>query len=410
MKNQSGKITNPTGCFQWQKWQSATIQILIAVNNLSLYNWAMVNTAIIHEWLVTLAGAESVLQSIYKLYPGTIYTLFHDPDQVRGTIYENERIKTSVLQRFPLARKHHRFFLPLFPMAVEQFDLREHKIIISSSYAVAKGALNSSDQLHICYCHSPMRYIWDLTFEYLEAAGLKGGIKSFITRMVLHYIRMWDVISANRVNEFVANSNYIAHRIWKCYNRQAKVIYPPVDVERFYISEKRENYFITVSRLVPYKRLDVIIEAFNRLKLPLLIIGEGPSKNMLKSIAGPTIEFLGQQPHHEVEKLLSKARAFVFSAEEDFGIVNVEAQASGLPVIAFGRGGALETVIEGKTGMFFHKQNPVDLVDTINKFLKMEDSFDPCVIRKNAERFPRSRFEQEFKAFVDDAWERFPYK
>ncbi len=370
----------------------------------------MVKSAIIHEWLVTLAGAESVLQSIYKLYPGTIHTLFHDPDQIRGTIYESETIKTSLLQRFPLARKHHRFFLPLFPMAVEQFDLREYKIIISSSYAVAKGVLNASDQLHICYCHSPMRYVWDLTFEYLEAAGLRGGIKSFITRMILHYIRIWDVISANRVNEFVANSNYIAHRIWKCYNRQAKVIYPPVDVERFFISEKRDNYFITVSRLVSYKRLDVIIQAFNELKLPLVIIGEGPSKGMLKSIAGPTITFLGQQPPQKVEELLSKARAFVFSAEEDFGIVNVEAQASGLPVIAFGRGGALETVIEGKTGMFFYKQDPACLVETIRKFLAVEDSFDPYTIRKNAERFPRSRFEQEFKTFVDEAWEKFPYK
>lgn len=370
----------------------------------------MINTAIIHEWLVTLAGAESVLQSIYKLYPGTIYTLFHDPEQIKGSIYENEQIRTSLLQRLPLARNHHRFFLPLFPMAVEQFDLREHKIIISSSYAVAKGALNSSDQLHICYCHSPMRYIWDLTFEYLEAAGLQSGLKSFATRMVLHYIRMWDVISANRVNEFVANSNYIAHRIWKCYNRQAAVIYPPVDVDRFYISDKRDNYFITVSRLVPYKRLDVMIKAFNHLKLPLVIIGEGPSRKELQKIAGPTITFMGQQTPQQVEELLSKARAFVFCAEEDFGIVNVEAQASGLPVIAFGRGGALETVIDGETGIFFYRQHPSDLIAALQKFQANEDKFDPHIIRKNAERFPRSRFEQEFKAFVEKAWENFPYK
>jgi glycosyltransferase involved in cell wall biosynthesis len=370
----------------------------------------MNNTAIIHEWLVTLAGAESVLQSIYKLYPGTIYTLFHDPEEMKGAPWGSSEIKTSFLQRMPFGRKHHRIFLPFFPMAIEQFDLRDHKLIISSSYAVAKGVLNSSDQLHICYCHSPMRYIWDLTFEYLEAAGLNGGLRSFIVRMMLHYIRIWDTISANRVNEFVANSNYIAHRIWKCYGRRAKVIYPPVDVERFYYSDKKDNYFITISRLVQYKRIELIIEAFNYLKLPLLIVGDGPDKKNLIKIAGPTIQFLGHQSASEVEKLLSRARAFVFSAEEDFGIVNVEAQAAGLPVIAFGRGGALETIIDGKTGVFFNKQSTQCLVECIENFLKIEHSFDPVEIRKNAAQFPRSRFEREFKAFVDEAWDQFPYK
>ena len=228
----------------------------------------MVNTAIIHEWLVTLAGAESVLQSIYKLYPGTIYTLFHDPENVKGSLFDGLPIKTSMLQNMPFGRKHYRAFLPLFPMAIEQFDLREHKLIISSSYAVAKGVLNSSDQLHICYCHSPMRYIWDLTFEYLEASGYSRGLRSFLVRLIFHYIRMWDTISSNRVNEFVANSKYIANRISKCYNRSARVIYPPVDVENFSISPTKDNYFITVSRLVPYKRIDIIVRAFNELKLP----------------------------------------------------------------------------------------------------------------------------------------------
>jgi glycosyltransferase involved in cell wall biosynthesis len=370
----------------------------------------MMNTAIIHEWLVTLAGAESVLHSIYKLFPGRIYTLFHDPAGVRGAIWNGAPIKTSLLQRFPLGQKHHRIFLPLFPMAIEQFDLREHKLIISSSYAVAKGVLTSSDQLHICYCHSPMRYIWDLTFEYLEASGLRGGLRSFLVRMILHYIRIWDTVSSNRVNEFVANSHYIANRIWKCYNRTAHVIYPPVDVDRFYLGKHRQNYFVTISRLVPYKRIDIIIEAFNHLRLPLVIIGDGPSTKQLKAIAGPTIDLVGHRSEQEVEELLGNARAFVFSAEEDFGIVNVEAQASGLPVIAFGRGGTLETVIEGKTGIFFKRQTTLCLIEAIQEFLTKEDSFDPNVIRKNAEQFPRSRFEKEFKAFVDEAWEKFPYK
>ncbi|MBN1600021.1 MAG: glycosyltransferase [Chitinispirillaceae bacterium] len=370
----------------------------------------MVNTAIIHEWLVTLAGAESVLRSIYDLFPGTIYTLFYDKDEMNDTPWEKQKIVTSFLQKIPFGKKNHRAFLPLYPLAIEQFDLREHKIIISSSYAVAKGVLNASDQLHICYCHSPMRYVWDLTFEYLEAAGLTHGMKSFLVRTIFHKIRIWDAISSNRVNEFVANSHYIAHRIWKCYNRKATVIYPPVDVDRFYIGTGREQYFVTISRLVPYKRIDILIHAFNRLKLPLMIIGDGPSMNDLKKIAGPQILFLGHQHPSKIEEYLSKARAFVFSAEEDFGIVNVEAQAAGLPVIAYGRGGALETVVENETGYFFYRQDPDALIETIQRFLKNEESFDPEKIRTNALRFPRARFEKEFKQFVDEAWKRFPYK
>ncbi len=367
-------------------------------------------TAIIHEWLVTQAGAESVLQSIYSLFPGTIHTLFHDPDELIETQWENVEIITSMLQKIPFAKKHYRAFLPLFPMAVEQFDLREYNLILSSSYAVAKGVLSSSDQLHICYCHTPMRYVWDLTFQYLEVSNLQKGLKSFLVRAIFHYIRTWDAISAMRVNEFIANSSYIAKRIEKCYNRSATVIYPPVDVEKFSISDKKDNYFIIISRLVPYKRIDLLIRAFNELKLPLLIIGEGPAKKKLKSIAKKNIHFLGYQSFEELEIYLKKARAFVYSAEEDFGIVNVEAQAAGIPVIAYGRGGALETVIENETGLFFYKQDVYTIINAINEFLSKEETFDPQRIRKNAERFPRSRFEYEFKTFVELAWEKFPYK
>lgn len=367
-------------------------------------------TAIIHEWLVTQAGAESVLQSIYHLYPGTIHTLFHDPDALVGTQWEHVEVTTSMLQHLPFGRKKYRAYLPLFPMAIEQFDLRDYNLIISSSYAVAKGVLNSSDQLHICYCHTPMRYVWDLTFQYLETSNLSRGLKSFLVRAIFHYIRMWDSMSAKRVNEFIANSRYIARRIHKCYNRTATVIYPPVDVDKFSISDTKEDYFIVVSRLVPYKRVDLVVQAFTELKLPLLIIGEGPAKKNLKKIAGKNIHFLGYQTFEEMGNYLKKARAFVFSAEEDFGIVNVEAQAAGIPVIAYGRGGALETVIENETGLFFYKQDVPHIISTVQEFLAKEDSFDPVYIRKNAERFPRSRFEQEFKDFVDMAWERFPYK
>ena len=325
-------------------------------------------------------------------------------------MWENLPVKTSMLQRLPLAKKHHRLYLPLYPMAVEQFDLRGYKLILSSSYAVAKGVLTSSDQLHICYCHSPMRYVWDLTFQYLEAAGLTGGLKSFLVRAIFHYIRTWDAISALRVNEFIANSHYIAHRIEKCYNRKATVIYPPVDVDQFGVSERRDNYFITISRLVPYKRLDLAVEAFNRLGLPLLVVGDGPSKKSLMRRAKKNVTFLGNVPAPQLREYLAAARAFVFCAEEDFGIVNVEAQACGVPVIAYGRGGALETVINNETGIFFYRQTVDSLIEAVNFFLARQDSFDPQRIRRNAERFPRSRFEREFKAFVDTAWERFPYK
>jgi glycosyltransferase involved in cell wall biosynthesis len=368
------------------------------------------NTAIIHEWLVTLAGAESVLQSIYKLYPGTIYTLFHDPDGVKGAPFADAPIYMSMLQRLPLARKHHRAFLPLYPMAIEQFDLRDYELVISSSYAVAKGVLTSSDQLHICYCHSPMRYIWDLTFQYLEASGLTRGLKSFIVRAIFHYIRLWDASSAIRVNEFVANSHYIANRIRKCYNRQATVIYPPVDVDKFSVSDTKGSYFITMSRFVPYKRIDLTIRAFNELGLPLVVVGDGPARKQLEKLAGKTITFTGYLPEDKLNDCMKKARAFIFSAEEDFGIVNVEAQAAGVPVIALGRGGALETVVKDKTGIFFYRQDVPSLIAAVKQFLSKESTFDPQVIRKNAEQFPRERFEKEFKRFVDEAWERFPYK
>lgn len=368
------------------------------------------NIGLIHEWMVTQAGAESVLQSIYDLYPGVIYTLFHDPDGLKGTRWENAPIICSMLQRIPLASKHHRVFLPLFPMAIEQFDLRDKDLVISSSYAVAKGVLTSSDQLHICYCHSPMRYIWDLTFQYLETSNLQSGFKSFFVRSIFHYMRMWDALSSMRVNEFVANSHYIENRIRKCYNRSATVIYPPVDVDKFAISSTREPYFVTVSRLVPYKRIDLTIRAFNQLGLPLVVVGDGPARDDLKKIAGPTITFAGHLCESDMKACLQKARCFVFSAEEDFGIVNVEAQACGVPVIAYGRGGALETIINGQTGLFFYRQDPAYIVKAVQEFIKTEDNFDPARIRKSAERFPRSRFEREFKEFVAKKWEEFPYK
>jgi glycosyltransferase involved in cell wall biosynthesis len=368
------------------------------------------NTALIHEWLVTLAGAESVLQSIYKLYPGTIYTLFYDPAGVRGAPFAGAPIYNSMLQRLPFGKNHHRAFLPLYPMAIEQFDLRNYDLVISSSYAVAKGVLTSSDQLHICYCHSPMRYVWDLTFQYLEASNLQRGLKSFLVRAIFHYIRLWDASSAIRVNEFVANSHYIAHRIWKCYNRQATVIYPPVDVDHFTVGETKDNYFITLSRLVPYKRVDLIIKAFNELNLPLLVVGDGPERKNLERLAHKNITFLGHLSENQLNDHMKKARAFVFSAEEDFGIVNVEAQACGVPVIALGRGGALETVIKDKTGVFFYRQDVPSIIAAVKDFLSKESTFDPQAIRRNAEQFPRERFEREFKKFVDEAWEKFPYK
>lgn len=354
-------------------------------------------TAIIHDWLVSMGGAEKVLQAILELYPSPVYTLVHDE-----TMFTDQGITTSFLQKIPGSKKYYRNFLPLFPLAIEQFDLRSYDLILSSSHAVAKGVLTNPGQLHICYCHTPMRYAWDLYHSYLvDVKGLKGKFAKWI----LHYLRNWDVGSLNRVDHFIANSHYVARRIKKIYGKEATVIYPPIATNLLKLQEKKENFYLTVSRLVPYKRIDLIVEAFSHLPdKRLVVIGDGPEMEKIKFKAKQNVEILGQQSDDIVRDLFGKAKGFISAADEDFGISTVEAQAAGTPVIAFGKGGSLETVTE-KTGIFFKEQTSASLIEAIVDFEKIE--FNPLTIRAHAEEFSQEKFNSKFKAFVEEKWESF---
>ena len=359
-------------------------------------------TAIIHDWLTTFGGAEKVLESIYELFPSPIYTLVKDEEVLKGSILEEAEIHTSFIQKLPKAKTKYRNYLILFPLAIEQFDLSDYDVIISSSHAVAKGVLVNSNQLHICYCHTPIRYAWDLYHEYLR--NLKG-IKSIAVKLVLHYLRIWDVTTANRVDYFIANSKYVAKRIKKVYGREAVVIYPPVDIEKFEVSTSKENFYLTVGRLVPYKRVDLIVKAFSMMPdKKLIVIGTGPDYRRIKKLATKNVEVLGYQPFETLRSYMQKAKAFIIAAEEDFGIAPVEAQACGTPVILYGKGGATEAIIEGKTGVTFKEQTVESLMEAVKNFERIENKlFDPLEIRKNAERFSKERFKKELKTFIEES-------
>lgn len=358
--------------------------------------------ALVHDWLVNFAGAERALEAIYELFPGDIFTLVKDEDALKGSLFERANIFTSFIQSFPKAKKKYRNYLPFFPFAIEQFDLSGYDVVISSSHAVAKGVLTSSNQVHICYCYTPIRYAWDLYYQYLKEANLEKGIKGLLAKIVLHYIRIWDQTTANRVDYFIAISNYIARRIKKIYGKDSKVIYPPVDTQRFELFTKKEEFYLAVSRMVPYKKIDIIVEAFKSMPdKKLLVIGDGPDFEKIKKIASGSknIELLGYQKNSVVKEYMQKAKAFIFAADEDFGIVLVEAQSCGTPVIAYAKGGSLETVLENKTGVFFYEQTEASLIDALKRFDKME--FDPYLIRQNVLRFSKERFKKEFKDFVE---------
>jgi glycosyltransferase involved in cell wall biosynthesis len=326
-------------------------------------------------------------------------------EEERGFL-QGKRAQVSFIQRLPKAQRRYRTYLPLMPLAIEQFDLRGYDLVISSSHAVAKGVITGPDQLHICYCHSPMRYAWDLQHQYLKESGLERGMKSWIARALLHYLRLWDSRTANGVDVFIANSRYIARRILKVYRREAEVIYPPVDVEAFTLRQDKEDFYLTASRMVPYKRIDLIVEAFSQMPdRRLVVIGDGPEMPKVRAKAGPNVTLLGYQPFEVLRDYMQRAKAFVFAAEEDFGIAPVEAQACGTPVIAFGKGGAAETVVAGETGVFFQDQNVSSLIKAIEEFEKL--SFNPLRVRKNAERFSSERFRREFAALIEREWSRF---
>ncbi len=357
---------------------------------------------LVHDWLITPAGAEKVLEAVYELYPSPVYTLVADRDALKGSILEKAAIHTSFIQRLPWAKKRYRTYLPFFPLAIEQFDLSGYDLIISVSTCVAKGVLRGSGQLHISYCCTPVRYGWELYHQYMREGGLSRNMKGAVAKAVLHYIRMWDMMSAHRVDHFVTLSGYVQKRIRKIYGRDSVVIHPPVDVARLGVCPDKEDFYLTASRLVPYKRVDLIVEAFSRMPdRRLIVIGDGPEMGKIKKKATRNVDILGYQPEEVLTDYMKQARGFVFAACEDFGIVVVEAQACGTPVIAYGVGGARETVIDGRTGLFFHEQTPESIVDAMKRFESMSDGFDTKEIRRNAERFGKERFKEEFSAFVE---------
>jgi glycosyltransferase involved in cell wall biosynthesis len=369
------------------------------------------HTAIVHEWLVTYAGSERVVEQMLQLYPeADLFSLVEFlPTELKFFI-QHKPVTTSFLQKLPFANPRFRNYLPLMPLAIEQFDLSDYDLILSSNHAVAKGVTTRADQLHICYMHTPIRYAWDLQQQYLQGAKLTRGLKSGLTQLVLHYLRLWDVASANRVDHFIANSRFVAQRIRKTYRRPARVIYPPVAVDRFFPNPNREEFYFVLSRFVPYKRVSLIVEAFNQLKLPLVVIGDGAERNYLKSIAGRNITILGHQPEATVVDLMQRCKAFVYAAAEDFGITLVEAQAAGAPVIAYGRGGAAETVIPGKTGLLFSEQTVESLIDAVKTYEAGQIRVNPEDLRQHAEKFAPERFRQELSDYIDRKWTEFQRK
>ncbi|MGQ1787828.1 glycosyltransferase [Saccharicrinis sp. GN24d3] len=364
--------------------------------------------ALVQDWLTEIGGAEKVFEAFMGIYPDAdIYTLTSHNRVINALNIDKIKLKESFIAKLPFGKSRYRNYLPLFPKAIESFDFSEYDLIISSSSSVAKGILTNSKQIHICYCHSPVRYAWDLYHQYLKESGLEGfGIKNWYVRHILHKLRVWDVISSNRVDYFIANSNYIKHRINKVYRRNAKVIFPPVDVERFTLCREKKEFYFTASRLVPYKKIDLIVEVFS--KMPdkkLFVAGSGPDLKKIKALAGSNVELLGFVSDEEMHRLMQQAKAFVFAADEDFGIIPVEAQACGTPVIALGRGGAKETVVDGVTGVHFEEQSIDSLAGAIKRFELLK--FEATIIRENSMRFSKNRFIEETNDFVRKKYDEF---
>lgn len=375
-----------------------------------------IKVAVIHDWLPVIAGGEKVLEQILKVFPGAdVYTLFDFLNDEQRSIFGNSKINTSYLNKLPKVKKYYRKLLPLCPQAIEHFDLSEYDLIISSSHAVAKGVITGADQTHISYVHTPSRYAWDLMHQYLKESRMDKGIKNFIAEYLLHKFRIWDYRTANGVDVFIANSNFIKKRIWKVYRRDAEVIYPPVNIDLFSFHEQKEDFYMTASRMVPYKRIDLIAQAFTKLPdLKLKIIGDGPEMNKIRKIAetAPNIELMGYQENSVLKDYMQRAKAFIFAAEEDFGIVPVEAQACGTPVIAYGAGGALETVIDysknsqNGTGLFFKAQTENSLIETIQKFERISSDIKPKNCRLNAETFSPDVFQEKIRVLVKKTIEK----
>jgi len=372
--------------------------------------------AIVHEWFVTYVGSEKVVEQIIDLFPeADIFTLFDFLPAPDRNFLNGKQINTSFIQHFPFAQRYYRQYLPFMPLAIEQFDLSGYDLVLSSNHAVAKGVLTGPQQLHISYIHSPMRYAWEMQHQYLRESRLDKGILTWPTRWLLHQLRLWDYRASNGVNHFIANSEFIGQRIWKAYRREATIIHPPVQVTKFTFQEKKNDYYLAASRMVPYKNIDLIVESFNRMPdKHLVVIGEGPEFNKIKKIASRNIELLGYQPDEVLIKYMQHAKAFVFAALEDFGIMPLEAQACGTPVIAYGRGGVSETIhgLEHPhpTGVFFHEQTTEAISDAVKLYEGKKIQIDPYACRRNAENFAPECFRSQFKSFVEQAcdnmWKR----
>lgn len=361
--------------------------------------------AIIHHWLTTRRGGERVLEAFCRLFPhADIYTLVCNPELL-STPLKGHQITTSWIQKLPGAVHHYPCYAPLFPLAVEDFDLSQYDLVVSSDAAVCKGVLTRPETCHVCYCHSPMRYAWNAYPVYRDS--IENSLKRLFFSLSMHYLRLWDHAAASRVDYFVANSRNVAARIQKFYCRRATVIFPPVEVSRFEIGNNIQDYYLAAGQLVPYKRIDLAIEAFNELQRPLWIAGEGPEYRRLKQMARENVRFLGRTSDEELTKLLSQCRALIFPGEEDFGIVVVEANACGRPVIALARGGVMEIVDPELNGLLFTDESVSSLVKAVKKFETIEQRFVPARIREMTLSFGEERFREEFIRYLEGTLQDF---
>ncbi|WP_024514179.1 glycosyltransferase [Bradyrhizobium sp. Tv2a-2] len=368
--------------------------------------------AVVHDWLYTIGGAEQVLREILACYPDAdVFTLFDLLSVEERWKLGFEKSRTSFLQKLPMLARYHRSYLPLMGIAIEQFDLSSYDLVISSSYAVAKGVITGPDQLHVAYVHSPMRYAWDLQHVYLKESGYDTGLKSVIARSILHRMRLWDVRTAHGPDAIFTNSQFVARRVKKIYGRDARVIYPPVTLSSRDTALPAGNHFLAASRLVPYKRIEPIVRAFNAMPdLKLVVAGDGPEAGRLKKLAGPNVNFAGFVSDRRLRELMATARAFVFAAEEDFGIVLVEAQSEGAPVLALGRGGARESIAAGgphATGMYFESPDPASIADCVRSFVARETAISRADCRQHAAFFSAERFRRQLVSAVNEELEHF---